>query len=109
MPIAELPGLSPLEVRVGRRLTAAEQHIDVEAIDQRLNDTVDELDQLITAEQHRFAHQIATGSHARMTVTTEMLMSVGRLVSYGRTEAARELRSMRLLPRHHATDDPPPL
>jgi hypothetical protein len=43
------------------RLTAAEQHIDVEAIDETLNRAKDLLDQAIQTEQARVAAAIADG------------------------------------------------
>jgi len=40
-----------IEARIGRRLTAAEKHIDVEAIDTLLNTAKDSLDAAIRSEQ----------------------------------------------------------
>jgi hypothetical protein len=86
--------LSPLERRVGRQLTAAEQHIDVLAIDELLNGAKDQLEQAILDEQRRYARAKARGRAARMEVTDAMRRVISNLREAGRTHGAQELRSM---------------
>jgi hypothetical protein len=115
---------SPLEQRIGRRLTAAEQHIAVEQIDELLNRAKDDLEQAIQDEQAKYAraNRRAAGG-AGLEVTDGMLailrrvrksgharelelLSMGYLRSPPRTarreaaahEAARRLRSRRSAP-----------
>lgn len=96
-----------LEQRIGRKLTAAEEHIAVEAIDGLLNDAKDELERLIVAEQRRLARAIADGHTGRMNVTDQMLRALRALRAAGREHALAELVSMGYpvsSARRHATD-----
>lgn len=97
-----------VEARVGRKLTAAETHMDVEAIDRLLNEAKGELDQAIRAEQQRYARLVARGHTARMNVTERMLRVLRRLRGDGQRHARAELASMGHPVRdwrHHATED----
>jgi hypothetical protein len=86
--------LSALERRIGRRLTAAEQHIDVEAIDETLNRAKDLLDQAIQTEQARVAAAIADGHTPRLEITARMVAILRDLRAHGRAHALNELASM---------------
>jgi hypothetical protein len=79
--------LSALERRIGRRLTAAEQHIDVEAIDETLNRAKDLLDQAIQTEQARVAAAIADGHTPRLEITARMVAILRDLRAHGRAHA----------------------
>lgn len=83
-----------VELRVGRKLTAAEEHIDVEAIDTLLNQAKDQLEQAIRDEQRRAARAVARGGNARLEVTDSMLRILRRLREQGRRHARAELESM---------------
>jgi hypothetical protein len=83
-----------VEQRIGRRLTAAEQHIDVEAIDELLNKAKDRLEQAIRDEQARAAKRIARGRGGELRVTDDMLQVLQELRGHGRRNARLELDSM---------------
>jgi hypothetical protein len=101
--------LARVEARVGRKLTAAERHVDVEAIDALLNTAKDDLDAAITAEQRRVARLFADGKHGRIEATKAMLAVLDRLRSEGKAHAQAELASMgytvKKTRRHSAADD----
>lgn len=83
-----------IEARIGRRLTAAERHIDVEAIDALLNQAKDFLDAAIQAEQKRLAVLVAAGHGGRLEVTPRMVAILRDLRAHGRAHALNELASM---------------
>lgn len=89
--------LTLLEQRVGRKLTAAERHIDVEGIDRLLNDAKDLLDAEIQREQLRVVKLVAaghTGHTGRLDVTHRMILILRGLRDHGQAHAANELASM---------------
>jgi hypothetical protein len=83
-----------LEQRIGRALTAAEQHIQVEQIDETLNRAKDLLDAEIRAEQARLATAIADGHGGQLTPTPRMLAILAGLREHGAAHALSELASM---------------
>jgi hypothetical protein len=94
--------LARVEARVGRHLTAAEQHVAVEQIDALLNQAKDLLDAEIRREQARFAAVVAAGDHGRLELTARMAAILRDLRSHGRAHAANELHSMGYPVRTHA-------
>lgn len=86
--------LTPLERRLGRRLTAAERHISIEEIDALLNQAKDLLDIEIQREQARVAALIAAGHGGRLDVTPRMVQIIRDLVAHGEAHAQNELASM---------------
>ena len=86
--------LTLLEQRIGRQLTAAEKHIDVEAIDQLLNQAKDLLDAEIQREQARVVKLVAQGHTGRLDVTHRMILILRGLRDHGQAHAANELASM---------------
>jgi len=83
-----------IEARIGRLLTAAEKHIDVEAIDHLLNTAKDYLDAAIRSEQARLARLVAAGDGGRLEVTPRMVAILRDLRKHGRAHALNELASM---------------
>lgn len=83
-----------VEARIGRRLTAAERHIDVETIDALLNQAKDFLDAEIRREQARLAALVAAGHGGRLEVTPRMVAILADLRKHGRAHALNELASM---------------
>lgn len=83
-----------IEARIGRTLTAAEKHIDVEAIDTLLNTAKDYLDAEIRSEQARLARLVAAGDGGRLEVTPRMLAILRDLRKHGQAHALNELASM---------------
>lgn len=101
-----------VEARIGRRLTAAEQHVDVLAIDELLNTAKDDLDAAIQAEQARLARALAQQRTDGLQVTDRMRRIIRRLREHGATHARRELASMGYSRRFAAPGDkknPPPV
>lgn len=86
--------LSPLEQRIGRALTAAEQHVQIEAIDELLNTAKDLLTIEIQREQKRLAGVLAAGDRGGLEATPRMLSILRSLRRHGAAHARNELRSM---------------
>jgi len=107
--VTAVAGWSRLELRIGRRLTAAEQHIAVEEIDRLLNTAKDELEQEIQAEQARVARAIARrqGGRAVLQATPEMRRILRDLRAAGRAHALAELSSMGYPVPGRAYEQPP--
>jgi hypothetical protein len=99
--------LSPLEQRIGRKLTAAEHHVAVEQIDQLLNHAKDDLEAAIRSEQARLARQLAVHGNGALQVTVRMRQILRRLQQSGRNHGQRELHSMGYQIRRHAAGDTP--
>jgi hypothetical protein len=86
---------SPLEQRIGRQLTTAERHMQVEQIDDLLNQAKDLLEQAIRIEQARLASHIADqGGGGRLELTARMRSIIETLRQHGVAHAANELHSM---------------
>lgn len=100
--------IAAVEARVGRRLTAAEQHIDVLAIDALLNRAKDDLERAIKAEQRSLGRQLAQQTGGALNVTGAMLAVLRRLQTAGRSHGARELASMGYTVRRFAAGDEHP-
>lgn len=83
-----------LELLVGRALTRAEEHIDVVAIDEALNDGKDELEQTIEEEKERVIRALVSGRSGRMGVTRPMRAVLEHLHSEGQRHGRDELESM---------------
>lgn len=83
-----------IEARIGRSLTAAERHVDVEAIDALLNQAKDMLDAEIRREQARLARLTADGHGGRLEVMPRMVAILADLRKHGAAHAANELASM---------------
>jgi hypothetical protein len=92
--VTETATWSPLEQRIGRLLTASEQHIEVEQIDELLNLSKDLLDREIKRVQLKLARSIADGGGGRLEVTPRMLSILRTLRAHGRAHARNELYSM---------------
>lgn len=86
--------LTALEWRIGRRLTAAEQHVRVEEIDTLLNTAKEQLVREIQAEQATLADKILDGDPATLAPTPRMRAIVRGLRDHGRQHALLELASM---------------
>jgi hypothetical protein len=87
--------LTRLEQRIGRRLTAAERHMQVEQIDDLLNMAKGLLEQAIRVEQERLATHVADyGGGGRLEVTARMRSIIQTLRQHGLAHAANELHSM---------------
>lgn len=86
--------LAQLERRIGRKLTAAETHVQVEAIDELLNRAKDLLDNAIREEQARLARLAAAGHNGRLEVTPRMAAILAGLRFHGAAHALAELHSM---------------
>jgi hypothetical protein len=87
--------LTRLEQRIGRRLTAAERHMQVEQIDDLLNMAKGLLEQAIRVEQERLATHVADyGGGGRLEVTARMRSIIQTLRQHGVAHAANELHSM---------------
>jgi hypothetical protein len=97
-----------IEQRIGRHLTAAEKHVDVEAIDALLNQAKDDLDAAIQAEQQRLGRALAQGYTSGMRVTDDMLAILRRLREAGQAHALAELASMGYPRRAFAVPAQPP-
>ncbi len=87
--------LARLERRLGRKLTQAETHVQVEAIDELLNRAKDLLENEIRKEQARLAAHIGDhGGGGRLEATPRMLAILDGLRKRGRAHALAELQSM---------------
>lgn len=86
--------LSPLERRIGRPLTPAEQHMQVEDINDLYEKAKDLLTLEIQREQRRLALVLASGDRGGLEATPRMLSILRTLRRHGAAHARRELHSM---------------
>jgi hypothetical protein len=86
--------LSPLERRIGRPLTPAERHVEVEQINDLYDRAKDLLTLEIQREQKRLATVLADGDRGSLEATPRMLSILRTLRRHGSAHAKRELHSM---------------
>lgn len=86
------------EARLGRPLTAAEEHIDIIGADAAMEAAKRALHRAVAREQGRYSRSAARGHTDRMQVTPGMYRALTGIWKAGKEGAEEEMRSMGVVP-----------